>query len=187
MPGSYYTDPIEFLIHTLIGLYIMAVLIRFLMQWARADFHNPIGQMLIRITNPPLMPLRRVIPPWRRFDLAALALMLLLQIGSLLLIGALRGGLPSFGSLAILALAELIALTLNLFFFTILIGVILSWVMQDRYHPVYRLLHQINEPLLGPLRRLLPPMGGLDLSPLLAIIAIHLAKLIMLPPLMQMV
>ena len=185
MGSNYYTDPAAFLIQTITGLYLMAVMLRFILQTVRGDFHNPIGQFLITVPNPLLLPLRRVVPVWRRLDLASLVLILLLQIAALLLIAVIHGAIPPARTLLALTLFELLSLLFNLYFVTILIEVILSWIGQNN-HPVRRVLWQINAPLLSPLRRLLPAISGIDLSPLLAILAIQLAKMVVLPPLLHL-
>ena len=186
MASSYVTNPVEFLINTLFSLYIMAVLLRFLLAIVRADFYNPVSQFLVKVTNPPLLPMRRIIPSAGRIDTSALLLMLLLQMAALGLIALLRGSEISVGALLILSIAELLALLLNVFLFAILIQVIMSWINPGAYNPAVSLLYSLTEPVLGPCRRLVPPFSGIDLSPLVALIAIQLAKMLLLPPLYQL-
>ena len=163
-----------FLIETLFGLYLLAIMLRFLLQLARADFYNDLVQFLVKVTNPPLRPLRRFIPGLMGLDLAAIVLMLILKTIELLLLGV----KPS-GNLVLLAGAELIWLAINIFLIAIIIRVILSWFNFLGPHPLVNLLYQLTEPVLEPIRRLLPAMSGLDLSPLLASIAlIFLSKLV---------
>lgn len=181
--NGYFANPLIFLIEVIVGLYIMAVMLRFLLQWVHADFYNPVSQLILKITNPLLIPLRRLIPGFGGIDWAALILVLLLIAGKLLLVSGVQGRLLPFAALAPLTLAELISLFLGIYTFTIIIQVIISWVAPQQYNPAAVLLHQLNEPLLRPIRRLLPPMGGLDLSPLLALVLIHLSKMLLLPPL----
>jgi YggT family protein len=186
MASSYVTNPVEFLINTLFSLYIMAILLRFLLAVVRADFYNPVSQFLVKVTNPPLIPMRRIIPSAGRIDTSALLLMLLLQMAALGLIALLRGSEISVGALLILSIAELLALLLNVFLFAILIQVIMSWINPGAYNPAVSLLYSLTEPVLGPCRRLVPPFSGIDLSPLVALIAIQLAKMLLLPPLYQL-
>lgn len=183
MGSSYVTNPIEFLIHTLFGLYILAVMLRFLLAVVRADFYNPVSQFLVKVTNPPLRPLRRVLPSVGKVDTSALVLMLALQMASFALIALLRGSAAPLGSLLILSVAELIGLFLNVLLFSIFVQVIVSWVSPGTYNPAISLLYSLTEPVLRPCRRLMPPIHGLDLSPLIALIAIQLAKMLLLPPL----
>ncbi len=180
---GYLLNPIEFLITTLFELYILVVMLRFLLQWVRADFYNPVSQFIVKVTNPPLRPLRRIIPGIAGLDMAAVVLMLALQLIALGLVLVLRGkGFP-IGTLFIWSFAELVNLAFNVFIFSILIQAILSWVNPGSYNPVNAILHSLNEPLLRPARRLLPPMQGLDLSPLLVIIALQVIKMLVIPPL----
>ena len=110
MGASYVTNPIEFLLNTLFGLYILTVMLRFLLAAVRADFYNPVSQFLVKVTNPPLIPLRRIIPSVGKIDISSLVLMLLLQMAVLAIIGLLRGGQFSIGVLLILSIAELVGL-----------------------------------------------------------------------------
>lgn len=186
MGSSYVTNPIEFLISTLFGLYILTVMLRFLLAAVRADFYNPISQFLVKVTNPLLLPLRRILPSVGKIDTSALLLMLVLQLLSLVLIALLRGGPPAFGALLIIAVADLISLFFNVFLVAILIQVVISWVNPGGYNPAASLLYSITEPVLRPARRLIPPVSGMDLSPLVALIAIQLIKMLLLPPIYQL-
>jgi YggT family protein len=183
MDSTYFTNPLVFLIGTAFDLYIAAVILRFLLQWVRADFYNPVSQFLVKATNPPLIPLRRLLPGIGGIDLASLVLMLILAITKWLLLSVLHGAFPGIVSLLVLAIAEVIKIFIGIYFFSIIIQVILSWVSPHQYNPVSVLLYQLNEPLLRPIRRLLPPTGGFDLSPLLALVLLQLSKMILLPPL----
>jgi YggT family protein len=181
--NGYLANPLIFLIEVIVGFYILAVMLRFLLQWMHADFYNPVSRFILKITNPVLVPLRRLIPGFGGIDWASVILLLVLTSLKLLLIFGVQGRLLPMAALAPLVLAELIALFLNIFFFSILIQVILSWIAPGQYNPAAVLLHQLNEPLLQPMRRLLPPIGGMDLSPLLAMVLIQLSKMLLLPPL----
>ena len=182
MGGSYAGNAGVFLIQTLFGLYIGAVMLRFLLALVRADFYNPVSQFLVKVTNPPLIPLRRIIPSFMGIDLASVLLMLVLQGVELVLIAAIQGfGLHPAG-LAILAVAQLLSLLIKVYFFTILIQVILSWVSPGNYNPAVALLYSLNEPLLGRARRLLPPISGFDLSPILVMIALQLLEILLVAP-----
>lgn len=181
--NGYLANPAIFLIEVTVGLYILAVMLRFLLQWVHADFYNPLAQVIVKITNPLLIPLRRLIPGFGGIDWASIILVLLLIAIKLWLISAVQGRLLPGAALPPLMLAELISLFLGIFTFTILIQVIISWVAPNQYNPAVVLLHQLNEPLLRPMRRLLPSLGGLDLSPMLALVLIQLSKMLLLPPL----
>lgn len=183
MDNPYLSTASTFLIDTVFGLYILLVLLRFLLQLARADFYNPICQFLVKATNPPLKPLRRVIPGLWKIDLASIVLLLALQILAVWLIHVANGRAVSVEGLFVLSAAELLALTLNTFLVAILIQVILSWVGPGVRNPLTSILHSLNEPLLGPARRILPAMSGIDFSPLLVLIALQLLKILVVGPL----
>jgi YggT family protein len=184
--NGYLTNPVEFIITTLFQLYITVVMLRFLLQWVRADFYNPVSQFLVKVTNPALKPLRRLIPGWGGLDIAAVILMIALQVVSLLLVLLLRGQGVPVGTLVLWSLAELVSLAFNVFIFAIIIQVILSWVNPGHYNPVSNLLYSLTEPLLRPARRMLPPISGIDLSPLLVLLALQVLKMLIIPPLMHL-
>jgi len=181
MNNSYLTNPLEFLISTLFSLYILAVMLRFILGAVRADFYNPVSQFLVRITNPLLVPMRRIIPSYRQYDTSALLLMLLLQLVSLVIVVMLRGVSVSFITLLLAAIGELVVLTFNVFIFAIVIQVILSWINPGTYNPVNALLYSITRPVMGPIQRLIPPVSGIDLSPLVALIGLQVLKMLVLP------
>jgi len=181
MSGNYFTNPIEFLISTLFSLYILAVMLRFLLGMVRADFYNPVSQFLVRITNPVLVPLRKVIPSIGKFDISAVVLMIALQILALTLIVLLRGGGVPVSAVIILSLAELVSLAINVFFFAIIIQVILSWVNLGSYNPVTSLVYSLTSPVLRPIQQLIPPISGIDLSPLFAIIGLQVLRMLVMP------
>ncbi|MBI3345239.1 MAG: YggT family protein [Gammaproteobacteria bacterium] len=181
--GGYFGNAAVFLIQTAFGLYILAVLLRFLLQWVRADFYNPVSQFLVKMTTPLLRPLRRVIPGFGGIDFASVVLMLALQLIELVLVTQLLGQPLSVGGLMVLAVAELLSLLIKVFLFSILIQVILSWVRPGDHSPVSLLLYQLNEPLLAPARRIIPAISGLDLSPVLVLVLLQLSLMLLAAPL----
>lgn len=183
MSANYLVAPAVFFIDTLFSLYVFAVLLRFLFQWVDADFYNPISQFLIKITHPPLRLLRRFIPSIGRIDTASLVLMLGIQALGGYLIFLLNGAHTTVPALLIWSVAQLLDQLFNLYFFAIIIRSILSWVGQGGYNSAAALLYSLTEPLLRAVRRLLPPIGGIDLSPLIPLIGIQLAKMLVMPPL----
>lgn len=183
--NGYLGSPLVFLVDTLFSLYILVVMLRFLLQWVRADFYNPVSQFVVKATGPLLRPLRRVIPGWGGVDLAAVVLMLALQMLALTVMFWLSGRQLAPLALFLASLYELIGLAFNVFIFAILIQAILSWVNPGTYNPVSGLLYSLTEPLLRPVRRYIPPISGLDLSPLVAIIGLQVLKMLIQPlPLM---
>jgi YggT family protein len=179
--STYLTNPLEFLMTTLFSLYILAIMLRFLLGAVRADFYNPVSQFLVRITNPVLVPMRKVIPSIGKFDTAALLLLLLLQLLSLVLLVVLRGTSVSILTLLLVAIAELTLLLVNIFIFSIIVQVILSWINPGTYTPVGALLQSITSPVLGPIQRIIPPVAGIDLSPLFALIGLQVIKMLIHP------
>lgn len=167
-----------FLLDTLLGLYILAFMLRFLFQWARVDFYNPISQFLVRITAPLLNPFRRFIPGFMGLDMAAVVVMLLLQWLLFVTIGLVHGAQILPVALLVIALAELIKLATYVFIFSIFIQIILSWVNPHGQNPIIGLLYSLNEPLLRPARRLLPNLGGIDLSALIVLIVLQLVQMV---------
>ncbi|EHK70080.1 MULTISPECIES: YggT family protein [Pseudomonadaceae] len=165
-----------YVIQTLGSLYLLIILLRFILQLVRADFYNPLSQFTVRATQPLLKPVRRIIPGFGGVDLAALVLAVLVQLALMMvvvvLLGASIGGL--FPALLIWALLGVASLFLKVFFFALIVSVILSWVAPQTHNPAAELVNQICEPLLAPFRRILPSLGGLDLSPIFAFIVINL-------------
>ena len=185
MGSSYLTNPLVFLVQTLFGLYILAILLRFLLQLVRADFYNPISQFLVKATNPPLKILRRIIPGLGGIDLSSLVLAWLLKTVELFLVISIMGNSVSLLGPVLWAIPELVELLINIYLFGVLIQVILSWVNPGSYNPATALLHSLTGPVMRPAQKLLPPMGGLDLSPMLVMIGLVLLKMLLIPPLQQ--
>ncbi|MET0088650.1 MAG: YggT family protein [Candidatus Thiodiazotropha sp.] len=186
MDSTYLTNPLVFLVQTLFGLYVLAILLRFLLQVVRADFYNPISQFLVKITNPPLKILRRVVPGLGGIDLSSLLLAWLIKTLEVFLVITILGHPLNLLAPFIWAIPELIALVINIFLFSVVIQAILSWVNPGSYNPASALLYSITAPVLRPAQKLLPPMGGLDLSPMLVIIGLILLKMLLMPPLLQL-
>ena len=165
MTGSYLLDPLVFLIQTLFGLYIAVVAIRFLLQWVRADFYNPLSQFVVRITTPVLRPLRRVIPGYGGLDLAALVLIWLLstvELGLMALVVGLDRSLFGAFAWAIPSMVEL-------------------------YNPATALLDRLTAPVMRPAQRVIRPIGGIDLAPMLVMIGLVLLNMLLIPPLKWLV
>lgn len=170
---------LAFLVQTVFGFYILAVILRFLLQWVRADFYNPLVQFLVRITNPLLAPLRRIIPGYRGLDLAAVVLAFALQAVEMLLITLLLSQPIGAGGLLLLTVLELLKLLINIYLWGVIIQVALSWFNPDPYHPAARVLAQLTEPVLRPVRRIIPSISGVDLSPMLVVVALIFISLLL--------
>ena len=167
-----------YLLQTLLSLYLVAMLLRFLLQLVRADFYNPISQFLVRITNPLVVPARKVVPGVGGIDIASLLLALLLQLAGIVALLLVNGlGLPGLPLLLVWSCLGVIGLLVNIYFFAMLAMIILSWVAAGSRHPAIFLLYQITEPVMAPFRKALPSMGGLDFSPILVFILINVIQI----------
>lgn len=182
-------DPVNnaglFLIKIVFDLYIFIVMLRIILQWVRADFANPIFELVAKLTNPPLKQIRRLIPTVHGYDIAAVALLLLLEIIKIAILVWLQDVTPTFLGLIVLAFAELFGQLLNFFFFALIAMAVLSWLSPLAHGPLVEVLYRLCEPLLRPVRRVLPPIVGLDLSPIPVIIILKLLELLIVQPLMQ--
>ena len=167
------TGALIYLVSTLTDLYVTAILLRLLLQWVRADFYNPLSQFLIKITNPVLVPTRRLIPSIGKLDTASVVVMLLLELLQLVLINLLGKTEFGFQFLFLFAIQKLLITLLLTYFVLIIARVIVSWIANQSRHPLIPLIYQLTEPVLRPIGKLLPPMGGIDLSPLFALIDVH--------------
>lgn len=170
-----------YILQTIGSLYLLIVLLRFILQLVRADFYNPLSQFIVRATHPLLKPLRKVIPSVAGLDLASLVLAILVQLVLMALTLMLLGyGLENPLQLLVWSIIGVTALFLKVFFFALIISVILSWVAQGSHNPTAMLINQICEPLLSPIRRILPSMGGLDLSPIVAFLLLNLIDMLVI-------
>ena len=186
MGASYMTDPAIFLIDTLFSLYILAIVLRFLFQWTRADFYNPISQFLVKITHPPLKIIRRFVPAVGKIDTSSIVLALALQMLADFSILALKGVMVGFIALIILSFTQVLSLLINVFIFAVFARAILSWFDPGNYNAASSLLQSLTEPLLNMCRKVIPDLGGMDLSPLVALVVLQLAKMMLLPPLNEL-
>lgn len=194
MGSGYIVSPLMLVINTLFDLYILLVLLRFLLQMLRADFYNPVSQFIVRLTTPPLRALRRIIPSVSGQDTAAIVLCIVLIYIKFMISRALDIafvpistamapiGDASYAGLLIIAFADLLALTFTVFLGAIIIQVILSWINPGQYNPVIGLISRVADPVLKPFRKFIPPLGGIDLTPLFAILLLMVAKMLLVPP-----
>jgi YggT family protein len=172
-------------INTLVGLYLLLVVMRFLLQLVRADFYNPISQFIVKATNLPLIPMRKVIPGFGGIDIASLVLALLVQATAIVLILLLNGvPLPPL-QVAMWAAIGIMSLLLKVYFWGLLITVIASWVAPNSYNPVLILINQILEPAMKPIRKILPDMGGIDISPIIMFLLIQVLEIMVVKGLAQ--
>jgi YggT family protein len=162
-----------FIISTVAQLYLLIMLLRFWLPWLRADFRNPIAQGILRLTSPLVIPVRRIIPPVGRLDTATIIVAFGLQYFAVFLILSLKGIASGIVPIATTSLIDIVLLSLQLFKFAIFIHIILSWVAPGTYNPATAFISMLVEPVLRPFRNLIPTIGGLDISPIFAIIALQ--------------
>ncbi|MEW4983813.1 MAG: YggT family protein [Cycloclasticus sp.] len=178
MPAGYLSNPLMLIISSVVGAYIFVLVIRVLLQYTGADSHNPVSSFIIKATKAPLTLLKPFFPTLKNVNLSAIALMLLLQMG----LGFLAMS-ANIWVIFIWSLTELISLIINVFIYSIFATVILSWINPGAYNPVVSLLYKITEPVMQPFQRIIPPMGGMDLSPIAALLALQVLKMLLIPPL----
>jgi YggT family protein len=181
----YFASAGQILINVLFGALIALVVLRVLLQCVRANFYNPVCQFLYKITNPVLMPLRKVIPAWRNLDIAGVLLAWLLTAIELALLYVVVGQRLGLIGLGVMALADLVDFVLMLYFGLILVRVFLSFVSVERSNPIVPLIVQLTDPVLKPLRRFIPAVAGLDLSPMAVMLIILLARVLIVAPLLD--
>ncbi|MGR6871803.1 YggT family protein [Pseudomonas sp. HK3] len=168
------------LVNAAAGFFLFVVLLRFLLQAAKADFYNPISQFVVKATNPLIIPLRKVVPGFAGFDWAAIVLLIAVQIVAISLSLLIAGyGLPLV-SIAVWALLGTGGLFLKLYFWGLLIMVISSWLAPQSANPALMLLRQILEPVMAPIRKILPDMGGFDISPIVLFLSINVFEILLI-------
>jgi YggT family protein len=169
-----------FLADALLTLVVMAFLLRFLMPLARADMRSPIGQAVLRFTNPIVLPMRKLLRPAGKIDTASLLALLLVQLAATAIIRLLAGLPPAPGQLVLHALLDLLRNVLQFYFVAVLVYALLSWVAAAGHgNAAYQLLGRLCEPLLRPIRRVIPPIAGLDLSPLFLLLGLQALQILL--------
>ncbi len=187
MGGNYFAQAALYLIEIVFGLYILAVLLRYLLARVRADFYNPLSQFLVKITNPPIKPLRRIIPGYLGIDWPSIILLFFLQGLEIIMIALVSNGhIPAPPGLIVLIIANLLKTVIYVHMFIIIIQIVISWVNPGAYNPITVIMYQLSEPILKPARRLIPPAGGFDFSPMIAIIVMQLMIILLVSPLMDL-
>ena len=185
MRTDYASDAGMFLVDTVVGLYTLIVMLRFLFGLTGADHLNPISQAVLKLSNPPLKRLRQIVPRLPGIDTAAVVLLLILEMCRIAGINLLSGHSPAIVGLVLLSVGELLKLAIYIIIFSIFIRAMLSWFSGAGYTPVLRLMHTFTEPVLKTFRRLLPVTGGLDFSPIAAFIVLMVVNKIVVQPLLD--
>ncbi len=166
-------DALLYIVNALVTLLVIAFLLRLLLPLVRADLRNPLGEAIFKLTNPLVLPLRKVLPPVRSFDVASLVALLLVQFAGTTLMRLLAGLGLQPEAILLGGLRGLLLTVLQFYFFAVLAYALLSWFSGAGYSPAARVLARLVEPLLAPIRRVVPPLGGLDLSALILLIVLQ--------------
>ena len=172
------------LVNTLGSLLLLIIVLRFLLQLVRADFYNPLSQFIVKATNPVLLPLRQLVPNIAGIDTAAIVLAVIVQyifMCGLLVLAGNGAALPWLNMVAWAAIA-VVALVLNIYFWGLIITVIASWIAPNSYNPALILINQLLEPVVRPIRKAMPDMGGLDLSPIVIFLLIQMIEILFIRP-----
>jgi YggT family protein len=168
-----------FVLNALFTLVVVAFLLRVIMPLVRADFRNPFGEAVLKVTNPLVLPLRRVLPPARRLDPAAVIALLLVQLVKTAVLRLVAGGGFDLAAVLVSGLLGLVILIVQFYFYAVLVYALLSWFAGAAYNPAGQILARVCEPLLAPIRRVIPPLGGLDLSALFLMIGLQALLLLL--------
>jgi YggT family protein len=171
-------NAMSFLVTTLFDIYLMVVILRFWLQWAKADFYNPFSQFIVKATHPILAPMRRVLPSLGSIDTAAVVLALLVVLTKMLVLTLITGADIDILTLLLVSAISVVKETGMLLFWMILIRALLSWFNQG-HNPIVMVMTQLTEPVLAPIRRIIPPMGGLDLSVMVLIIGLNFLNMLL--------
>jgi len=177
MPSNI-SSAIVFIVNAVTSLYLLVLLLRFWMPWLRADFRNPLAQGILRFTSPVVIPVRRIVPSFGRLDTATMLVAFIIQYLTVLLLLLIIGQTAGIAAIALTAIVKLAVLTINLFVYAIFIRIILSWISQGQYNPATAIITTLTEPVLRPFRRLIPAIGGFDISPVFAIILLLAATIV---------
>jgi YggT family protein len=177
--GNSASNAFVFIINSLAQLYLLVLLLRLLLPWMGINFNNPVSQAILRLTSPLVIPVRRILPPVGKVDTATVVVAYGIQYLTILVIVLILGLPPSILPIAVTAAVNLIILTIRLFVFAIIIRIVLSWMGgSGAYNPAVAIIDAITEPVLRPFRRAIPPIGGLDISPVFAIILLSAAAIL---------
>jgi YggT family protein len=182
--GAYFSQAAIFLINVLIDLVYFVILLRFLFQLFRVDIYNPFSQLILKISNPILIPLHKILKNQSNVDCASFLLLMTLKALQLFLLTLIQhGAIPTLFSLLLWPIGTVMSHVLNIFFFSILLISLQSWLNPRNYNPLTDILIHLTEPLLVPARRFVPPLAGIDLSPLVVVISLKLIDVLIAIPL----
>ncbi len=177
------TAALLFLIETLFNLYLFVLVVRVLLVWIRSDYYNPVTQLVVKMSDWVVQPMRRVLPNVKNIETSTLVLMFLIEIIKFYLSFTISYGMPGLLGVVILSIGDMIYLFVQTFMYAIILQAILSLIQPNS--PVSFILYRITAPLLQPISRMMPKVGYIDLSPIPAIIILQLIKIMMINPIMQ--
>lgn len=169
MPSNI-TEAIVFIVNAITSLYLLVLLLRFWLPWLGADFRNPLAQGILKLTSPLVVPLRRLVPSFGRLDTSTVLVAFAIQYLTVLLLLLIHGATAGIAPIAITAVVKLAVLSINLFIYAIFIRIVLSWIAPGQHNPATAIITTLTEPVLRPFRRVIPAIGGFDISPLFAVI-----------------
>ncbi len=176
-------DALLFIINTVFSLYLFILVVRVLLAFAGANYFDPVTQFVARCTNFVVRPLRRIIPNYRGIEISTLLLIILIELVKFTLILSLASsGTFSLIGLLLIAFADTLKLFLQTLFYAIILQAILSWVQP--HSPLNLILYRINAPLMRPIQRLVPTIGGIDISPIPAMMLLQLLIILIVNPMM---
>lgn len=174
-------DALIFIADSVLTLAVYAFLLRLLLQLSRGDFRNPLSQAVLRLTNWLVLPLRKLLPPVGRVDTASLVAVFLVQLAAVSVVFLMTtGAMAPLPDLLWWSLRQAVVAMLQFYTIAVVVYALLSLVAPGTYSPVVGLLSSLCEPLLRPVRRILPPVGGLDFSPLAVILGLQALKILIL-------
>jgi len=180
---NYIGNATTYLTENLLGIALYIVLIRFWMQWVRANFRNPVGQFIITVTNPVIIPLRRLLPSIGSIDTATVVFAFSLAVFKTFVLVSIAGGFVPIVKLLVYSFGEIVKDSIYIFMGAIFIQIIASWVNPYSNHPILEIARSIAEPLMAPARRIIPAIAGIDLSPILVFIFLNLSLQLIVAPL----
>jgi len=179
---SSFQEGLIFLISTLFDLFLFVLVVRLILAWSHVNYFDPITQFVTRITNFIIKPLRRVIPNIGRLETSTLVVIVCMEIAKFLLVSLLSYGMPNIAGLMLLASADTLKLLIQFFIYAIIIQAIMSWVQP--HSPMMQTLYKVTLPVMRPVQRIVPPIGGMDISPIPALIGLQLLIIVLVNPLM---
>jgi len=158
--------------------YLTIIILRFMLRLAKADFYNPITQFVVKATNPLVSPAQRVLPPWGNIDFATLVVAVLFQALAFFAIVMLMGAMVNPVTLLAWGAVKVLGTVITIYFVAVIAMIVISWIAPGSPHPVVQLIQQVTEPVMRPFRSIIPPVGGLDLSPIFLFIVLNMLRVV---------